>query len=50
MKTRDRQKLDVTNKTRSNPALSDWRGPFTAEVVGWDLLEAVGRIFLVQSL
>ena len=29
MKTLDRQKLDVVNKTRSNPALRDWRGQFT---------------------
>jgi len=29
MKTLDRQKLDVVNKTRSNPALRDWRGPFS---------------------
>lgn len=29
MKTLDRQKLDVTNKTRSNPALRNWRGQFT---------------------
>ena len=33
MKTLDRQKLDVTNKTRSNPALRDWRGQFTPEFV-----------------
>ena len=31
MKTLDRQKLDVVNKTRSNPALRDWRGQFTPE-------------------
>ncbi len=28
MKTLDRQKLDVVNQTRSNPALQDWRGQF----------------------
>ena len=33
MKTLDRQKLDVVNKTRSNPALRDWRGQFTPEFV-----------------
>ena len=33
MKILDRQKLDVTNKTRSNPALRDWRGQFTPEFV-----------------
>ena len=33
MKTLDRQKLDVANKTRSNPALRDWRGYFTAEFI-----------------
>ena len=27
----DRQKLDVVNKTRSNPAVRDWRGQFTPE-------------------
>ena len=31
MKTLDRQKLDVTNKTRSN--IFDWRGQFTLEFV-----------------
>jgi hypothetical protein len=33
MKTLDRQKLDVVNKTRSNPALWDRRGQFTPEFV-----------------
>ena len=33
MKTLDRQKLNVVNKTRSNPALRDWRGQFTPEFV-----------------
>ncbi len=32
MKTLDRQKLHVVNKTRSNPALRDWRGQFTPEL------------------
>lgn len=31
MKTLDRQKLDVTNKTRSN--IFGWRGQFTAEFI-----------------
>ena len=31
MKTLDRQKLDVTNKTRSN--IFGWRGQFTPEFV-----------------
>lgn len=30
MKTLDRQKLDVVNQTRSNPAMRDWRGQFVA--------------------
>ena len=30
----DRQKLDVVNQTRSNPALRDWRDQFTPEFVG----------------
>ncbi len=29
----DGQKLDVTNKTRSNTTLRDWRGQFTSEFV-----------------
>jgi hypothetical protein len=33
MKIFDRQKLDVVNKTQSNPALRDWRGQFTPEFV-----------------
>jgi hypothetical protein len=33
MKTLDRQKLDVVNKTRSN--LFGWRGQFTPESVAW---------------
>lgn len=33
MKTLDRQKLNVVNQTRSNPALRDWRGQFTPEFV-----------------
>ena len=33
MKTLDRQKLDVVSKTRSNPALRDWRGQFTPEFI-----------------
>jgi len=32
MKTLDSQKLDVANKSRSNPALRDWRGQFTPEL------------------
>jgi hypothetical protein len=32
MKTLDRQKLDVVNKTRSNPALRDWRSQFAPEL------------------
>jgi hypothetical protein len=31
MKTLDRQKLDVVNLTRSNPALRDWRGQSTPD-------------------
>ena len=31
MKILDRQKLDVTNKARSNPAMRDWYGQFTSE-------------------
>ena len=34
MKTLDRQRLDVVNQTRSNPALRDWRGQFTPEFAG----------------
>jgi hypothetical protein len=33
LKIFDRQKLDVVNKTQSNPALRDWRGQFTPEFV-----------------
>jgi hypothetical protein len=33
MKTLNRQKLDVVNQTRSNPALRGWRGQFTREFV-----------------
>jgi len=50
MKTLDRQKLDVVNKTRSNPALQDWSGQFTPEFVGLDLRETVNRIFSAQTL
>ena len=32
MKTFDRQKLNVVNKTRNNPALRDWRGQFHARI------------------
>jgi|GEM_PF-1147821 len=31
MRPLDRQKLDVVNQARSNPALRDWRGQFTPE-------------------
>jgi hypothetical protein len=33
MKPLDRQKLDVVNQTRSNPALRDGRGQVTPEFV-----------------
>ena len=33
MKPLARQKLDVVNNKRSNPALRDWRGQFTPEFV-----------------
>jgi hypothetical protein len=33
MKPLDRQKLDVVNQTRSNPALRDWHSQFTPEFV-----------------
>jgi hypothetical protein len=33
MKTLNRQKLDVVNQTRSNPALRAWRGQFTPDFV-----------------
>jgi hypothetical protein len=33
MKTLDRQELDVVNQTRSNPALRDWRGQLTPEIM-----------------
>ena len=33
MKPSDHQTLDVTNKTRSNPALRNSRGQFTPEFV-----------------
>lgn len=38
MKTLDRQKLDVVNKTRSN--IFGWRGQFTPEFVAYLLDEA----------
>jgi len=38
MKTLDRQMLDVVHKTRSTPALRDWRGQFTPEFIEQDLL------------
>ena len=38
MKTLDRQKLDVTKKTRSN--IFGWRGQFTPEFVAYLLDEA----------
>ena len=47
MKTLDRQKLDVVNKTRSN--IFGWRGQFTSEFVAWDLREAVNRIKHLSS-
>ena len=50
MRILDRQKLDVVNKTRSNPALRDWRGQSTPEFVAQDLRVAAKRIFSVQSL
>jgi hypothetical protein len=33
IKSLDRQKMDVVNKTRSNSELRDWHGPFTPEIV-----------------
>lgn len=33
MRTLDREKLDVVNKTWSNPALWDWRGQSTLEFI-----------------
>ncbi len=33
MKTLAREKLDVVNTSRRNPALRDWRGPYTPEFV-----------------
>lgn len=33
MKTLDRPKPEVIHKTRSNPALRDWRGPLAPEFV-----------------
>jgi hypothetical protein len=33
MKPLDRQELEIVNQTRSNPALRDWRGQFTPELV-----------------
>jgi len=36
MKILDRQKLDVVHKTRSNPALRDWRGQFTPGLANAD--------------
>jgi hypothetical protein len=50
MKTLDRQKLEVTNRTRSNPVLRDWCGQFTPEFAVRDLREAVSSIFSAQSL
>lgn len=44
MKTLDRQKLDVVNKTRNSPALRDWRGQFTPKFVERDLRDAVGWV------
>ncbi len=49
MRTLDRQNLHFVNKTRSKPALGEWRGQFTPGSVGWDLREAVGHIFSVQG-
>jgi hypothetical protein len=37
MKTLDRKKVDVVNKTPSNPALRDWGGLFPPEFV-FDIL------------
>ncbi|MBE0541069.1 MAG: hypothetical protein IH623_06770 [Verrucomicrobia bacterium] len=48
MKTLDRQKLDVTNKTGSY--ICGWRGQFTPAFVSRDLREAVSRIFSAQCL
>ena len=48
MKTLDRQKLDVVNKTRSNTF--GWRGQFTPEFVTRDLRKPVNSIFSAQSL
>jgi hypothetical protein len=41
MKTLDRQKLDITNQTRSNTPLRYWRGQFTPECAERDLHDAV---------
>jgi len=35
MKPLDRQKLDVVNQTRSNPALRSWRGQFAVAGMEW---------------
>lgn len=40
MKTLARQKQHVVNQRQSNPALRDWRGPFTPEFVARDLRAA----------
>jgi hypothetical protein len=48
MKTLDRRKLDVVNKTRSN--IFAWRAQFTPEFVERDSREAVSRILSAQSL
>jgi hypothetical protein len=45
VRTLDRQKLDVTNKTRSN--IFGWRGQFTPEFVAYLLDEANGSTGLV---
>ena len=47
MKTLDRQKLDVTNKTRSN--IFGWRGQFTPEFVAYLLDEAKEGTGLVMD-
>jgi hypothetical protein len=48
MKTLDRRKLDVVNKTRSN--IFGWRGQFPPEFVARDLPKAVNSILSAQSL
>jgi len=48
--TLDRQKLDVVNKTRSNPeSVRGWRRQFTPEFVERDLLEAVDWVKHLSS-